>query len=76
MPSKPSFRTLLVRAGKSALADQITDSAAALAYYTFLAIPAALIVALGIFGLVANPGDVARDFLYASSARVALASPP
>src|ERR1700759_533633 len=60
MPAKPTFRVLLVRGGKSALTDQITDSAAALAYYTFLAIPAALIVALGIFGLVANPGDVAN----------------
>ena len=49
---------ILKRAGRSALADQITDSAAALAYYTFLAIPATLLVALGVFGLVASPADV------------------
>ncbi len=46
------------RAGRSALADQITDSAAALAYYTFLAIPATLLVGIGVFGLVASPSDV------------------
>jgi membrane protein len=49
---------ILKRAGRSALADQITDSAATLAYYTFLAIPATLLVVLGVFGLVASPTDV------------------
>ncbi len=49
---------IVKRAGRSALADQITDSAAALAYYTFLAIPATLLVALGAFGLIASPQDV------------------
>ena len=42
------------------MADQITDSAAALAYYTFLAIPATLLVALGAFGLIASPQDVSN----------------
>ena len=32
--------------------------AAALAYYAFLAIPSALLIAVGILGLVANPNDV------------------
>jgi membrane protein len=57
--SRRDLVAILKRAGRSALADQITDSAAALAYYTFLAIPASLLVALGIFGLVASPSDVA-----------------
>ncbi|HSK17362.1 MAG TPA: YihY/virulence factor BrkB family protein [Gaiellaceae bacterium] len=37
------------------LADGITDVAAALAYYSFLAIPAALLLVLGVFGLVVDP---------------------
>lgn len=56
--SRSDLVAILKRAARSALADQITDSAAALAYYTFLAIPAALLVALGVFGLVASPADV------------------
>lgn len=38
--------------------DGLTNAAAAVAYYAFLAIPSALLVTLGVFGLVANPGDV------------------
>jgi membrane protein len=57
--SRRDLVAIMKRAGRSALADQITDSAATLAYYTFLAIPATLLVALGIFGLVASPSDVA-----------------
>ena len=56
--SRRDLVAILKRAGRSALADQITDSAAALAYYTFLSIPATLLVALGVFGLVASPSDV------------------
>jgi membrane protein len=47
------------RALKNALDDHVTGFAAALAYYAFLAIPSALLIAAGIFGLVASPGDVA-----------------
>jgi membrane protein len=36
----------------------MTNIAAALAYYAFLAIPSALLVAVGIFSLVASPNDV------------------
>jgi membrane protein len=36
----------------------LTNVAAALAYYGFLAIPSALLVTLGVFGLVAEPSDV------------------
>jgi membrane protein len=57
--SRRDLVAIVKRAGRSAMADQITDSAAALAYYTFLAIPATLLVALGVFGLVASPSDIA-----------------
>jgi membrane protein len=46
------------RAVKTALADNVTSVAAALAYYFFLAIPSALLVAAGVFGLVAGPDAV------------------
>jgi membrane protein len=52
------YKAIVVRAGKEALDDGITDVAAALAYYAFLAIPAALLVAVGLFGLVAGPDTV------------------
>lgn len=48
----------LVRAAKSFSHDHMTGIAAALAYYAFLAIPAALLVAVGVFSLVAGPGAV------------------
>jgi membrane protein len=57
--SRRDYRAIVVRAGKEAIADQITDIAAALAYYAFLAIPAALLVAVGLFSLVADPATVA-----------------
>ena len=43
---------------RAALAGNLTDVAASLAYYAFLAIPAALLVAVGVFGLAAGPGTV------------------
>jgi membrane protein len=46
------------RAAKTALADNVTNVAAALAYYFFLAIPSALLVAAGVFSLVAGPDAV------------------
>jgi membrane protein len=52
-----SFRdygAILVRAVKESLADHITNLAAALAYYSFLAIPSALLVAVGVFSLTAG----------------------
>jgi membrane protein len=52
------WRSILVRAAKSSLADGITDIAAALAYYAFLAIPAILLLSVGIFSLVAGPDTV------------------
>ena len=42
------------RAGRAAIDDQITDSAAAIAYYSFLAIPALLLISVGVFSLFAG----------------------
>jgi membrane protein len=56
--SKPDYRAILVRAGKESVADRITNLAAALAYYSFLAIPSVLLVAVGVFSLVAGPDSV------------------
>jgi membrane protein len=50
--------------GRTAIAkardDRITTTAQALAYSLFLAIPAALLVVLGVFSLAASPADVER----------------
>jgi membrane protein len=52
------YKDLVVRAGKHAVANDITDLAAAVAYYTFLAIPAVLLVALGLFSIFASPESI------------------
>jgi membrane protein len=57
--SKRDWKAIIVRAGKQALEDGITDVAAALAYYAFLAIPAALLVTLGLFTVLAGRDTVA-----------------
>jgi membrane protein len=49
---------ILKRTIREALDDGITDQAAALAYYSFLAIPAVLLVAVGLFSLVASPDAI------------------
>jgi membrane protein len=56
--SGEGWRGALVRAGKKAKADNITDASAALSYYGFLAIPSALLIAAGLFGLIAGPGAI------------------
>ena len=56
--SKHDYLAILVRAGKGSVEDHITNLAAALAYYAFLAIPALMLVAVGIFGLVADEDAV------------------
>jgi len=58
--SKRDYFAILKRAGKSALDDHITNLAAALAYYAFLAIPAALLIAVGVFNLVADDDLIRR----------------
>ena len=52
------YLAILVRAGKEAVADRITNLAAALAYYSFLAIPSLLLVAVGVFSLLGSPDAV------------------
>jgi membrane protein len=49
---------MLRRTIGAAKKDGITDAAAALAYYAFLAIPAALLVALGLFSLLAGQNAI------------------
>src|ERR671923_2044358 len=56
--SKRDYLAILRRAIKEFNADHMTNIAAALAYYAFLAIPSALMVAVGLFGLVASPHTV------------------
>jgi membrane protein len=56
--SKRDYLAILKRAVKEANRDHITNLAAALAYYAFLAIPSALLIAAGVFSLVAGPHAV------------------
>jgi membrane protein len=56
--SKRDWKAVVIRAGKEAIDDQITDLAAALAYYSFLAIPSILLVALGVFSVFADESAV------------------
>jgi membrane protein len=58
--SKRDYLAILVRAGKESLKDHITNLAAALAYYAFLAIPSALLVTVGIFSLVAGDNAISK----------------
>ena len=52
------YRAIVVRASKEALDDHITNLAAAIAYYSFLAIPSLLLVAVGLFSLFASPDAI------------------
>ncbi len=52
------YRAIVVRAGKEALDDHITNLAAAIAYYSFLAIPSLLLVAVGAFSLFPSPDPI------------------
>jgi membrane protein len=52
------YLAVVRRAGREALDDNVTDAAATLAYYAFLAIPAVLLLAVGLFGLLAGPSAV------------------
>jgi len=57
-PGTRGYASILKRAAKAAMDDQIADSAAAIAYYGFLAIPAVMLIAVGVFGIFAGPGAV------------------
>ena len=56
--SRGDYVAILKRSIKKANADHVTNLAAALAYYAFLAIPSALLIALGLLGLLASPQDI------------------
>jgi membrane protein len=51
------YVAIFKRSVKEVGADNLTSIAAALAYYAFLAIPSALLVAVGVFALVGDPGE-------------------
>lgn len=52
------WRTSFVQAGKAMLEDNMTMIASALAYSTFFAIPAVLLVVVGVFSLAAGPAAI------------------
>src|SRR5439155_13505773 len=52
--SSRDYLAILRRAVKKFNQDHMTNIAAALAYYAFLAIPSALLIAVGLFGLLAG----------------------
>ncbi|HEU6444322.1 MAG TPA: YihY/virulence factor BrkB family protein [Gaiellaceae bacterium] len=56
--SKRDYVAILFRAGRESVRDHITNLAAALAYYAFLAIPSVLLVAVGVFSLVGDEDAV------------------
>ena len=56
--SRRDYVAIAKRAVREALDDQITDLAAALAYYAFFALPAILLLSLGLFGVLAGPDAV------------------
>ena len=56
--SKRDYLAILRRAVKQSNDDHLPNLAAALAYYAFLAIPSALLLAAGVFGLFAGPHAV------------------
>jgi membrane protein len=56
--SKRDYLAILRRAVKQSNEDHLPNLAAALAYYAFLAIPSALLLAAGVFGLFAGPDAV------------------
>jgi membrane protein len=52
------YKAIVVRAGKEFLDDNAMMMASALAYSTFFAIPSVLLVAVGLFTLVAGPSTI------------------
>src|SRR4029453_12847844 len=56
--SRRDYVAILKRSVKQANEDHTPTPAAALAYYAFLAIPATLLIAAGLFGLIAGPDAV------------------
>jgi membrane protein len=56
--SRRDYAAIAKRAGREALDDNLTTFAGAMAYSVFLAIPALLLLSLGLFGVLAGPGAV------------------
>jgi membrane protein len=56
--SKRELAEILKRSIRASRDDHITNIAAALAYYAFLSVPAALMVALGLFSVLADPSAI------------------
>jgi membrane protein len=52
------YKAILIRAGKEFMQDNCMMLASALAYSTFFAIPAVLIVVVGLFTLIASPQEI------------------
>jgi membrane protein len=52
------YVAVVKRAGRAAVDDQLTDTAAAVAYYSFLAIPAVMLVSVGLFSIFAGPSAI------------------
>jgi membrane protein len=58
--SARDYRRIVGRAVRSAIDDQISDAAAAVAYFTFLAMPALLLISVGVFSVFAGPAAIER----------------
>ena len=58
MPPPREWPRLLLQAGKDAIADEVPMLASAIAFNAFLAIPATLLLVVGFFSLVADPGVI------------------
>ena len=58
--SKRDYLAIIRRAGKETLDDNVPMIASALAYSAFLAIPSVLLVATGLFTLVAGPDTISN----------------
>jgi membrane protein len=58
--SKRDYLAILHRAGRETLDDNVPMIASALAYSSFLAIPSALLVATGLFTLIAGPDTISN----------------
>src|SRR5712691_7052615 len=56
--TRRDYLAIIRRAFKEAGNDHITNLAAALAYYAFLAIPSILLVAVGVFSLITGPDAI------------------
>src|SRR5918999_628232 len=52
------YAAIFKRAARASVDDQITDAAAAIAFYAFLAIPALLLISVGVFSIFAGPSAV------------------